>query len=316
MNDSLLHGFRELYGENVIDYPGAWYMYQDEVKKRKFDYSNIWGNGFTFYDEFRNFDYFDRNNIQEKIKKNYFDYIVYGSFTRSKFFLEDAKKSNSKIILIDGEDNQDLSQNSDSKIAYFKRELAKDVKNVFPINISIPKKKIVNNINPNPKNLLAPLIPHRYKTYIYKNQHDYYKMWQDSIFGISYVYGGWWDALRYYEMLMNGCVPLIQNFENCPKNSLHFLPKKYLLDANINYSWVLGQYNPFRIYKKKFLNFTKFSLYLRSFFKKKYNAEEFIQNFPEINILRDRLIEYSNEFLTTKAMAKYIIDQSDKFYNQ
>tara|TARA_B100001029_G_C15006411_1_gene421418 strand:- start:53 stop:1057 length:1005 start_codon:yes stop_codon:yes gene_type:complete len=316
MSDGLLHGLREQYGENVIDYPGSWYMYKDEVKKRNFDFSNFWGNGFTFYDELENFDQFDRANIQDKIKKNYFNYIIYGSFTRSKFFLEEAKKSNSKIILIDGEDNIDLSQNLDIKIAYFKRELVKDITNVFPINFSIPEKKIVTNINLNPENLLAPLIPHRYKTYIYKNQNDYYKMWQNSIIGISYVWGGWWDALRYYEMLMNGCVPLIQNLENCPKNSLYFLPKKDLLETKKNYSWILSQYNPFRIYKKKFLNFKKLSLFLSSSFKKKYNAEEFIQNFPEINILRSNLLEYTKKFLTTKAMSKYIIDKSNRFYNE
>ena len=38
LSDGLLHGLRELYGENVIDYPGSWYMYQDEVKKRNFDF--------------------------------------------------------------------------------------------------------------------------------------------------------------------------------------------------------------------------------------------------------------------------------------
>ena len=34
MHDIVLHGLREIYGNNVIDYPGAWYMYRDEVKKR------------------------------------------------------------------------------------------------------------------------------------------------------------------------------------------------------------------------------------------------------------------------------------------
>ena len=88
-----------------------------------------------------------------------------------------------------------------------------------------------------------------------------------------------------------------------------------MLEANRNYSWVLSQYNPFKIYKKKFLNINKFSSFLSASFKKKYRAQELIQNFPEINILRNRLLEYTKKFLTTKAMAKYIIDESDKFYN-
>ena len=34
IHDSVLHGLREIYGNNVIDYPGAWYMYEEEVKKK------------------------------------------------------------------------------------------------------------------------------------------------------------------------------------------------------------------------------------------------------------------------------------------
>ena len=53
----------------------------------------------------------------------------------------------------------------------------------------------------------------RVKIKEYKNEKDYYNMWKDSLFGISYVHGGWWEALRYYEMLMNGCIPIILNLE-------------------------------------------------------------------------------------------------------
>ena len=31
MSDLLLHGLRQLYGSEVIDYPGCWYMYSDEI---------------------------------------------------------------------------------------------------------------------------------------------------------------------------------------------------------------------------------------------------------------------------------------------
>ena len=90
------------------------------------------------------------------------------------------------------------------------------VKNIFPINFSVPSSKILNKINENPKNLLAPLIPHRYNTYIYKEESDYYNMWQNSIFGIAHPppWGNWWESVKYYEMLMNGCVPLFLNLKN------------------------------------------------------------------------------------------------------
>ena len=140
ISDMILHGLKEVYGNDVIDYPGAWYMYKDEVIKRPVN-NKLWGNGFTYYDSFENYKSTDRSDIQNKIKKNYFDYIIYGSFTRSCKFFEDSVNSKSKIILIDGEDNTNLNLNRNKKIIFFKRELLKKNENVFPLNISIPKKK-------------------------------------------------------------------------------------------------------------------------------------------------------------------------------
>ena len=79
------------------------------------------------------------------------------------------------------------------------------------------KKKIFKNLNFEPKNLLSPLIHYRYENYIYNNETEYLKMWQESLFGISHAYGAWWESVRYYEMLMNGCIPLILNLKNVLK---------------------------------------------------------------------------------------------------
>lgn len=314
INDSSLHGFREVYGDNVIDYPGAWYMYKDEVNKRSFNYSDLWGNGFTYYDSFNEYNKIDRSDIKNKIINNYFEYIIYGSYSRSSHFFDEAIKSKSKIILIDGEDNTDLKFNKNKNIIFFKRELLEKKENIFPINVTIPKAKIVDKINESPENLLAPLIPHRYKTYIYKNESDYYKMWQNSLFGISYVYGGWWEAVRYYEMLMNGCIPLILNLNKCPKDTLTKLPKAKLSETFDNYSWILNKYFPLSIYKKKFLNLDKFVLYFKYLFKKKYNSKSFIEEYPEINILRKDLLNHTKNHLTTENNAKYIIQKANEFY--
>ena len=71
VSDMSLHGLREVYGDDVIDYPGAWYMYKDEIKKRS-TVPNLWGNGFTYYDSFENYETIDRSDIQNKIKKKLF----------------------------------------------------------------------------------------------------------------------------------------------------------------------------------------------------------------------------------------------------
>lgn len=313
VSDMSLHGLREVYGDDLIDYPGAWYMYKDEVKKRS-TAPNLWENGLTYYDALENYESIDRLDIQNKIKKNYFDYIIYGSISRSKKIFEDSLNSKSKIILIDGEDNTNLDLNKNKKILFLKRELLKKSENIFPLNISIPKKKIIKNLNLKPKNLLAPLIPYRYKTYIYKKESDYYNMWQNSLFGISHAYGTWWETVRYYEMLMNGCIPLVLSLKECPIDTLTQLPKKKLIDIFDKYSWILNKYLPTKIYQKKFLTLDKFLLFFKDIFKKKYDSESFISEFPEINDVRNDLLDHTRKFLTTEFTAKYIINTANKFY--
>ena len=140
-------------------------------------------------------------------------------------------------------------------------------------------------------------------------------MWRDSLFGISYVHGGWWEAVRYYEMLMNGCIPLILNLKNCPKQTLTKLPKSNLVEIFEKYSWVLNQYNPLKIYKKKFLDFEKFILYLKHIPKKRYNSQSFLNEFPEINMIRENLLEHTRKNLTTEHIGEYIIQKASNFYS-
>ena len=282
IHDSVLHGLREIYGNNVIDYPGAWYMYKEEVKKRNFDITNVWGKGFTYYDLLTNYDKIDRTDIKNKILNNYFDIIIFGSIRRSTKFFEECINSKSKIIFIDGEDHVNINTKILNKGVYFKRELITNkYNNVYPINCCIPKAKIIHKININPKHILAPLIAHRYSTYIYSNEKGYYKMWQDSIFGLTYVRGGWWEAVRYYEMLMNGCIPLMINIDQCPEQTLTKLPKKLLSDIFKQYSWILNKYFPTSIYKKKFLSIKKIYLYFNFYLKKIILVILLLKNIPK-----------------------------------
>ena len=234
MHDMVLHGLREIYGNSVIDYPGVWYMYRDEVKKRNYDISNLWGRGFTLYNLLSNYQQIDRTDIENKIKTNYFDFIIFGAIDKTQLFFDKAINSKSKIIFVDGNDSPFINEQITGKGVYFKRELISDnVKNVYPINFAIPREKIVHTINPKPLNILAPLIPGKYSTYIYENEQDYYKIYQNSVFALTYKKMGW-DSLRHYEILMNGCIPLFLNIDKCPKKILSNLPKKLLSEIFIN----------------------------------------------------------------------------------
>ena len=251
MNDLTLHGLRELYGNDVVDYPGCWYLYSDEVKKRNFDTNKLWGKGFNLNDSFQGYDLIDRNDISTKIKSKYFDLIIYGSIRRSSHFLDEVINNNNKYIFIDGEDDRFIEERYTNKSIYFKRELLTETSNIKPINFSIPKNKIIKEINRKPKNLLSPLIPGRLETYIYKDEKSYNQMYQNSVFALTYRKGGW-DCFRHYEILMNGCISFHLEIDKCPDKTLEKLPKDLLKEILKKYEWILSKYNPFFIYKKNF----------------------------------------------------------------
>ena len=308
MSDLMLHGLRELYGNDVVDYPGCWYLYSDEVKKRNFDTNKLWGKGFNLNDSFQGYNLIDRNDISTKIKSKYFDLIIYGSIRRSSHFLDEVINNNNKYIFIDGEDDRFIEERYASKSIYFKRELLKETPNIKPINFSIPKNKIIKEINRKPKNLLSPLIPGRLETYIYKDEKSYNQMYQNSVFALTYRKGGW-DCFRHYEILMNGCIPFYLEINKCPNKTLEKLPKDLLKEILKKYEWILSKYNPFFIYKKKFLNIKKIMLFLISSIKSNKSLENFIHNNEEVFEIKNQLLNYTKNNLTTEIIAKEIIER-------
>ena len=308
MSDLMLHGLRELYGNDVVDYPGCWYLYSDEVKKRNFDTNKLWGKGFNLNESFQGYNLIDRNDISAKIKSKYFDLIIYGSIRRSSHFLDEVISNNNKYIFIDGEDDRFIEERYASKSIYFKRELLKETPNIKPINFSIPKNKIIKEINRKPKNLLSPLIPGRFETYIYKDEKSYNQMYQNSVFALTYRKGGW-DCFRHYEILMNGCIPFHLEINKCPNKTLEKLPKDLLKEILKKYEWILSKYNPFFIYKKKFLNIKKIMLFLISSIKSNKSLENFIHNNEEVFEIKNQLLNYTKNNLTTEIIAKEIIEK-------
>jgi len=80
-----------------------------------------------------------------------------------------------------------------------------------------------------------------------------------------------WDCMRHYEILGNYCLPYFVDLENCPKDTLSHFPKELLLEA-----------------RNLAFNFNEDKYY---------------------NIL-DEVFEYTKNNLTTKNLAKYIIDHA------
>ena len=314
LSDLLLHGLRENFGKDIIDYPGSWHLYDDEVQKRQINQNKLWGKGFTLNNSLNAFNSFDRTDISSKIQNNFFDLVIYGSIRRSDLLLDIVIDKNIKHVYVDGEDDTFIDNKYSNKSLYFKRELNEKVGNILPISFAIPESKVVKNINQNPKHLLAPLIPGKLDTYIYEKEKDYYEMYFNSLFALTYKKAGW-DCLRHYEILANGCIPLFLDLKNCPQETLKTLPKENLLSILNQNEFILSYYNPFKLFKKKFLTFSKIIKGINSIYKNK-NVNLFLKNNGNINILRNELLEYTKSELTTSKLAKYVMENTNSYFKK
>jgi FkbM family methyltransferase len=158
----------------------------------------------------------------------------------------------------------------------------KKINQLYPITFSIPKDKIINFI-PIKNKLLSDLIPGKLETYIYNNENDYYKEYQSSYFALTTKKGGW-DCLRHYEIILNGCIPYFPDIEKCPTNTLYLFPKDLIIQGNMMYE--------------------KFKLLSLSNFQNNHISE--------YNFLLLKLLDYIKNNLTTKNIAKYILEKTNK----
>ena len=153
------------------------------------------------------------------------------------------------------------------------------------------------------------------KTYIYENENQYYNMYQNSIFSLTYRKTGW-DCLRHYEILANGSIPMFLGLDDCSTNTLTNLPKKKLLEILTLYSKIFVHYNPFHIYKKRFRNFKNFFYFTINIYKKLPNSFDFVEKNPEINQLRNHLLEFTKNNLTSEKLGEYLINASRFFFKK
>lgn len=111
---------------------------------------------------------------------------------------------------------------------------------VYPIGFSIHKSKVVDSI-PKKTKLLASLIPGDLRTYTFKSQDDFYDDYKKSFFGLTFKKAGW-DAMRHYEILACGSIPLFANILECPTNTMTLYPKDLINQSNEIYYDIL--HNP------------------------------------------------------------------------
>ena len=220
-DDCLFLGLRELFGSSVVDYNKRshnYVSYDEEAAKK------LYGMGMTVTRILPDIEV-DRTDITSKIKNKYYDLIVYGSIWRCNDYIDKILEyyPANRVIVVDGEDEQSIHKVVNLGVLYFKRELAFEWPRIHPISFAIPTSKV--NFNKNKIKDLSYVTPLDKQTYIYKNEKDYYKDYNDARFGVTLKKAGW-DCMRHYEILGNGCIPYFLNLDQCPVFTMTTFPKK------------------------------------------------------------------------------------------
>lgn len=269
--DCLYHGLKTKYGSDVEATSDMWFMY-DTLTAAESVF--LYGKGFTLYglldSNIKNVQ--EISSIKEKIRTRYYKYIIYGSLTRDLSFLDivsEIYKSN-EIVFVDGEDITSIDENFVRLGVYFKRELDKVIKGVYPISFGIPAEKIVSDIPPKSRDW-ALNYPGKLATYIYNEESAYYSDYQSSKYAVTFRKAGW-DCLRHYEIIANGCLPYFTDIASCPETCMINFPKEII----------------------------------KEIFLKVSNNEEFTDE--KYNELVEVLLAHCREYLTTEALAGYLVD--------
>tara|TARA_B100000287_G_scaffold434653_1_gene499750 strand:+ start:2353 stop:3261 length:909 start_codon:yes stop_codon:yes gene_type:complete len=284
--DMILHGFRNLFGADVVDHYIPQYMYESYPQHLRM---NLYGRGFTTSCTLKESIGLevDRNDIENKIKNNYFDIIVYGSIWRSMIAkvphmywdLVVNHYDKSDIIMLDGEDLVHLNKNCIGSGLYFKREIIKKSSEVYPISFCIPKEKIFKG----ECQKLSVFSQNQIGGRQYETEEPYYQSYRDAMFGITTKKGGW-DCLRHYEIMMNRCVPYMVDINECPKYSLFRFPKKEVS----------------QVLKMKGIDFENKTIVENQFDMNLYEE------------LNNKIFSKLKNDLTTESMVKYILDTRSK----
>lgn len=279
--DTVFHGLRSIYGSSVVDAPKMDHMYSNTFPESEM---KTWGKGFTIFRTLEDIEV-DRSHILKKINDKYFDVIIWASINRNISYFYSAIDSGIKCIFLDGEDGQqwhNMAPHITWRAKYFKRELNNPPHtNMKPIGFSFPKEKITTIYNKT--QTCATVVPGHLDTYVFENENDYYLDYQKSYYGITHKKGGW-DCMRHYEIIFNNCMPFFTDIEECPNNTLTFLPKDLLIEA---------KYLPGVIFDNSKTP--------------KIKIDDMLFDEVKYKKLLDEVVNYCKSTVTTEKMANYIL---------
>jgi hypothetical protein len=140
----------------------------------------------------------------------------------------------------------------------------------------------------NKKYVVAPLIPGDSSNYLFGagEEANYYNMYKNSMFAITKKKGGW-DCLRHYEILANGCIPIFEDLDKCPADTLSSFPKELLVEAYkslLPWKNTEEQREAYNIHSAKLLDFAK------THCSAKATAESFLKQMPPLAMASNKNI--------------------------
>lgn len=102
---------------------------------------------------------------------------------------------------------------------------------IHPLSYSIPDEYIVSDV-PEKKHVWAEIVPGFLETYRFGpgEEEDYLQMYRESRFAFTMKKGGW-DALRHYEIIASGCIPVFCDLDQCPTQTMSTYPKSLIKQA-------------------------------------------------------------------------------------
>lgn len=155
---------------------------------------------------------------------------------------------------------------------------------VFPLSYSLPEDMYASEIPRKDKDCAA-IVPRDRGTYKFTSEAEYINEYARSFYCITYKKGGW-DVLRHYEIIAAGCMPYFLDIEYAPQYVLYHMPKKLLYDA--------------RHLPGVHFNCTTIQVHIDHsvFPREKYF------------LMLQELLWHAKKYLTTKAMAKYVLEAS------
>tara|TARA_B100000686_G_scaffold319993_1_gene371205 strand:- start:637 stop:1623 length:987 start_codon:yes stop_codon:yes gene_type:complete len=211
------------------------------------DISSLYGKGFTLYGKLESalkdeIQVTPERSTVSSLLDNNIDLIIFTSVRRSfkgkniaKDYLNEilSKTKRSKLIAIDGEDDNLILENIAKEIKYYKRELLpRNLDIAHPISFSFPEFfQNIKNLDISKKtNILAPMDPRFLNSYIF-DEESYFKQYANSIFGTTTKKNGW-DCLRHYEIIASGCLPYFPQIDDKPETIMKNYPTNLQIDIN------------------------------------------------------------------------------------